>query len=150
MDQHSASLVTYKYCRNAITGDCQEPQNYQEFLGISWHQFLMSSAWKQFDLQVTRMIKKGWWNICCDTFVHIHLVIEFCFGNYSAEFLFQTFNLPPTRKPYRIWPLFSHKNGDFGAIFIKGAKLRRSADLESGSYRHLSNRFLLFLPLFVT
>ena len=32
----------------------------------------------------------------------------------------------PARKPYRIRLLFTHENGDFGANFCDGVKLRQS------------------------
>ena len=52
--------------------------------------------------------------------------------------------LTPTRKPYRIGPLFTHKNGDFGAISITERSCTATI-LRVDC--HISDRFL---PLFIT
>ena len=40
----------------------------------------------------------------------------------------------PARKPYRIGLLSTHKNGDFGAISVTEAKLRRADILSEESH----------------
>ena len=46
--------------------------------------------------------------------------------------------LAPARKPYRIRLLFTHKNGDFGAISVTE---RSSAAPTFNMLRHISDRF---------
>ena len=60
------------------------------------------------------------------------------FNKSKAVFTIYQIAFAPAKKPYRIGLLFSHKNGDYGAISVTE---RGCAALISNVERHISNKF---------